>query len=144
MVFAGGNGDPRDGADDAPLVLVIEDEPTQRTMLMRVLEREGYRAIGLADVVRDAHGRVGRPAGVRVRHPVAAADGQQHAGAAALRPTAPARPGATRAEAVFGRPHRLACGEDSAVGVVRAREVRTEKKLLADGKTEIPLEIRNR
>ncbi|HJW82766.1 MAG TPA: hypothetical protein VJ754_00545, partial [Anaerolineae bacterium] len=49
MVFAGGNGDPRDGADDAPLVLVIEDEPTQRTMLMRVLEREGYRAIGLAD-----------------------------------------------------------------------------------------------
>ncbi|MGZ5422770.1 MAG: hypothetical protein ACXWDF_11420, partial [Aeromicrobium sp.] len=58
MYLAGRNGDPahssipivpRNGADDAPLVLVIEDEPTQRALLMRVLEREGYRAIGLAD-----------------------------------------------------------------------------------------------
>jgi putative two-component system response regulator len=57
MDLAGRNGAPapgsipivaRDGADEAPLVLVIEDEPTQRTLLMRVLEREGYRAIGLA------------------------------------------------------------------------------------------------
>src|SRR6266542_4288931 len=58
MDLAGLNGDPalssspilpRNGAEDAPLVLVIEDEPTQRTLLVRVLEREGYRAIGLAD-----------------------------------------------------------------------------------------------
>ena len=32
-----------------PLVLVIEDEPTQRALLARVLEREGYDVIGLAD-----------------------------------------------------------------------------------------------
>ena len=39
-----------DTADDAaPLVLVIEDEPTQRTLLTRVLEREGYRVLGYAD-----------------------------------------------------------------------------------------------
>src|SRR5512147_534575 len=58
MDLAGSNGAPahgsipivpRNGADEAPLVLVIEDEPTQRTMLIRVLEREGYRAIGLGD-----------------------------------------------------------------------------------------------
>ena len=35
--------------DVRPLVLVIEDEPTQRGLLIRVLEREGYAAIGLAD-----------------------------------------------------------------------------------------------
>jgi putative two-component system response regulator len=34
---------------DAPLVLIIEDEQTQRTLLTRVLEREGYRVIGVAD-----------------------------------------------------------------------------------------------
>ncbi len=30
-------------AELGPLVLIIEDEPTQRTLLTRVLEREGYR-----------------------------------------------------------------------------------------------------
>jgi len=32
-----------------PLVAVIEDEPTQRTLLSRVLERDGYEVMGLAD-----------------------------------------------------------------------------------------------
>ncbi len=32
-----------------PLVLVIEDEPTQRSLLMRVLEREGYDSLGIAN-----------------------------------------------------------------------------------------------
>jgi putative two-component system response regulator len=32
-----------------PLVLVIEDEPTQRELLTRVLEREGYGVLGIAD-----------------------------------------------------------------------------------------------
>jgi putative two-component system response regulator len=35
--------------DARPLVLVIEDEPTQRGLLARVLEREGYDVLGLAD-----------------------------------------------------------------------------------------------
>ncbi|CAN5753232.1 response regulator [soil metagenome] len=40
----------RQPADDGwPLVLIIEDEPTQRALLSRVVEREGYRVIGLAD-----------------------------------------------------------------------------------------------
>jgi putative two-component system response regulator len=33
----------------APLVLIIEDEPTQRALLTRVLEREGYRVLAFAD-----------------------------------------------------------------------------------------------
>ncbi len=40
---------PRKSAEEPPLVLVIEDEPTQRNLLTRVLEREGYRVIGLGD-----------------------------------------------------------------------------------------------
>ncbi|MEP7158004.1 MAG: HD domain-containing phosphohydrolase [Chloroflexota bacterium] len=57
MSFAGRDDDPIlgttarpiiDGADP-PLVLIIEDEPTQRMLLARVLEREGYRTIGIAD-----------------------------------------------------------------------------------------------
>jgi putative two-component system response regulator len=32
-----------------PLVVVIEDEPTQRTLLSRVLERDGYQVIAMAD-----------------------------------------------------------------------------------------------
>jgi putative two-component system response regulator len=50
------NGVPRDLTGKAPridssrpLVAVIEDEPTQRTLLSRVLERDGYRVMGLAD-----------------------------------------------------------------------------------------------
>ncbi len=38
-----------DRPDASPLVLVIEDEPTQRGLLTRVLEREGYQVLGLAD-----------------------------------------------------------------------------------------------
>lgn len=34
---------------DPPLVIVIEDEPTQRTLLTRVLEAERYRVIGAGD-----------------------------------------------------------------------------------------------
>jgi len=58
MDLAGRSGNPAhagaipvagNGADDAPLVLIIEDEPTQRMLLARVLEREGYRVIGLPD-----------------------------------------------------------------------------------------------
>ncbi|MGI8928693.1 MAG: response regulator transcription factor, partial [Candidatus Limnocylindrales bacterium] len=32
-----------------PLVVVIEDEPTQRSLLTRVLEQHGYEVIGLGD-----------------------------------------------------------------------------------------------
>ncbi len=32
-----------------PLVLVVEDEPTQRGLLTRVLQREGYEVLGFAD-----------------------------------------------------------------------------------------------
>ena len=35
--------------DDAPLVVVIEDEPTQRGLLTRVLERDGYEVIAVGD-----------------------------------------------------------------------------------------------
>ena len=35
--------------DPRRLVLVVEDEPTQRTLLTRVLEREGYAVIGVPD-----------------------------------------------------------------------------------------------
>jgi cyclic di-GMP phosphodiesterase len=40
---------PSDSDAARPLILVIEDEATQRTLLTRVLERHGYRAMGLAD-----------------------------------------------------------------------------------------------
>lgn len=57
MELAGSNGSTHagrmsvtsNGADEAPLVLIIEDEPTQRMLLTRVLEREGYRVMALAD-----------------------------------------------------------------------------------------------
>src|SRR5687767_6158467 len=57
MSFAGRDDDPILGttarpitiAADPPLVLIIEDEPTQRMLLSRVLEREGYRTLGIAD-----------------------------------------------------------------------------------------------
>jgi putative two-component system response regulator len=58
MTFAGRSGDPLSGPDDRaaleisgdrPLVLIVEDEPTQRLLLSRVLEREGYRTLGMAD-----------------------------------------------------------------------------------------------
>jgi putative two-component system response regulator len=42
---AHGNADE----DDRPLVLVVEDDPTQRTLLIKVTEREGYRALGFGD-----------------------------------------------------------------------------------------------
>jgi cyclic di-GMP phosphodiesterase len=51
-----GNGVPNDGSrqsgvgrTQAPLVVVIEDEPTQRTLLTRVLERDGYEVIAHGD-----------------------------------------------------------------------------------------------
>jgi putative two-component system response regulator len=51
-----GNGAPRGssatrGGSSAPgpLVVVIEDEPTQRSLLSKVLEREGYEVMGLGD-----------------------------------------------------------------------------------------------
>jgi len=58
MSFAGRDGDLILGsgaratietAEDPPLVMIIEDEPTQRLLLSRVLEREGYRTLGLGD-----------------------------------------------------------------------------------------------
>ncbi len=51
---AGGSGEGSfltvGGVDSSrPLVIVIEDELTQRTLLTRVLERDGYRVLGIAD-----------------------------------------------------------------------------------------------
>ncbi len=51
----GGNGAPMDPTQrirrdsDAPLVVVIEDEPTQRGLLTRVLERDGYQVLAVGD-----------------------------------------------------------------------------------------------
>ncbi len=52
----GGNGAPRSstvgviaGSKPRPLVIVIEDEPTQRALLTRVLEHEGYEVLAIAD-----------------------------------------------------------------------------------------------
>jgi putative two-component system response regulator len=45
-----GNGAERGRPDGgAPLVLVIEDDATQRQLLTRVLDREGYQSIGLSN-----------------------------------------------------------------------------------------------
>jgi putative two-component system response regulator len=38
-----------DGRTERPLVLVVEDDSTQRQLLLRILEREGYAALGVAD-----------------------------------------------------------------------------------------------
>jgi putative two-component system response regulator len=35
--------------EELPLILIIDDEPTQRGLLTRVLEREGYAVLGLPD-----------------------------------------------------------------------------------------------
>ena len=51
----GGSGEERRATSDAalvghrPLVLVIEDEPTQRGLLTRLLESEGYNALGVGN-----------------------------------------------------------------------------------------------
>jgi putative two-component system response regulator len=41
--------DPRPGGNAAPLVVIIEDEPTQRALLSRLLDREGYRVVAIGD-----------------------------------------------------------------------------------------------
>ena len=43
------DGELRADLGHAPLVVVIEDEPTQRTLLTRVLERQGYQVLAIAD-----------------------------------------------------------------------------------------------
>src|SRR5687768_10800337 len=51
---ADGPNDPserylRRDPDSRPLVIVLEDEPTQRNLLAKVIEREGYDVLALGD-----------------------------------------------------------------------------------------------